>query len=110
MRSLRLSLLLLFSVVITGCASGGVEKDPNVLAQVEQVNLKPGMTRAEITKQLGAPHKVYEQDRVISYPLFEQYGRIDTKQPEGTYNVLQLMLLFSSDWRLERVSVIRRDY
>jgi len=109
MRSLWVSLLLLI-LLITGCASGGAETDPAILGQIEQLNLKAGMTRAEITERLGTPDDVYEKDHVISYALHEQHGRVLTKLPKGTSNTLQLMLLFSPDWRLERVSVVRRDY
>jgi len=110
MHSLGIGTALVFAVLAASCAGGGAVSDPNVLAQFEFLNLKSGMTRAEVTAQLGNPEYVYEQDRVISYPLFEQNGELLTKNPRGRSRVIQLMLRFSPEGRVERVALIERDY
>ena len=110
MRSLGFGTALVLALLAASCAGGGAVSDPSVLAQFELLNLKSGMTRDEVTAQLSSPEYVYEQDRVISYALFEQNGQLLTKNPRGRSRLIQLMLRFSPEGRIERVALIERDY
>lgn len=108
-------LLLLLTLLTSGCASlepvvTASKADTVTLEQVQQLDLRPGTTRAEVTGRLGTPLAIYDVDHVISYRLFEQDGTIFVKRPERASRALQLMLLFSADGRLERVSIVDRVY
>lgn len=110
MRPLRIWLVLMLMLLVTGCASEPVENDVNFRTQVERLNLKPGMTRAEVIEQLGPPRFTYKNDRITSYPIFEIDGKLFTKHSGGIPKSMQLMLRFSKEWRLERASLLDRDF
>lgn len=93
-------------------SSPGVEAEKNAdfPPNLEQLNLKPEMTRAEVIALIGLPAFTYETDRVTSYAAFVSAGQLRAGHPGTSAPTMQLMLKFSADWRLERAALIEKTY
>ena len=97
-------------LLLAGCSSEPVQTGITSRAQLEQLKLKPGMAQARIIEIFGPPPFTYKNDRITSYPVFESDGKLFTKHPGGIPKSMQLMLRFSKEWRLERASLLDRDF
>lgn len=112
MLQVRLQAAVVWALLLIGSLpSVAADKDADFPPRVEQLNLRPGMTRAEVNALLGLPAFTYELDRVTSYAAILRGQRLQAGHPgTSTSPTMQLMLKFSADWRLERVRLLEKTY